>query len=489
MTSAADPGLGAAPTSPNLLWTVIRGALIYGVGDFLPKAASLLLLPLLTVYLMPSELGILAAVATYGQLLSFVLQLNLSGALLRFYTESSDVDRRQLAGTIVAASLLWGLALTALVATLGGPLLDHAFRDVRFDPYLRLGTWLYLLISLRQVPLAVLQMQQRPLLYRALTTVEFVLTTGLMLYFVVGRRAGALGSLTGQTIGQLAALVLLFGAIRRQVTLTLKTDVIWRCLRFSFPLVAYSIGAWTMDATSRVFVEHGVGVAELGVYNVAAQIALIVGFAVNAVGLAFTPIYYQTMATESGPDRIAEFGRRYWAATLALALAVALLAPDLVRLLTTPKYAAAAALVPILVVPQALIAIWQMVVHSFFLKHKTHNLAGLTLLSGAASFGLNAWLVPRWGVVGAALAQVLVHSLMTGGAVYLSRRLVRVPFEVTSMLAASGGAVALYALVGGVTGEGSSPVVLTIRIASVAAYVAALYVTGVLRGREWAKPR
>src|SRR5205823_7319732 len=80
-------------------------ATIYVTGDVLIKAASFFLLPVMTRFLSPEDYGILASVTAFVAVLSLLLQLNVNGALMRFYPEMADEHARQeLVGTLVLFS-------------------------------------------------------------------------------------------------------------------------------------------------------------------------------------------------------------------------------------------------------------------------------------------------------------------------------------------------------------------------------------------------
>lgn len=407
-----------------------RAALIYGVGDVLPKAAAVLVLPLLTRVLSPREYGILSGVTVFSVVLTLILQLSLSGAFVRFYQDSPDeAARRRLFGTLATFYLLWSLLIVTALNVAGGPLLDRVFETVRFDPYLRLGTWLALFNSLSALPLALLQAQERPVLYRTLTFIGFVLTLGGMLVSVLWVRPDALGALAGQTLGAGLATIPYFLAMRRYLGRRLAPDVLGPCLLFSLPLAVYAVGGWLVDSSNRVFIERFLSVADLGRFNAASQLALGLGFALNAVGLAYSPLFYETARTESGRSQLARFGLLYLAVTVGLALALAVFAREALEILTDSRYHSAYRVIPVLAATQCLTCVWHMIANPLFLKRKTTVLAGAMLASAALSLGLNLQLVPVLGLMGAALAPLGAGLFLNAVVAVVSLRVYPVPYD------------------------------------------------------------
>jgi O-antigen/teichoic acid export membrane protein len=407
-----------------------KAALIYGVGDLLPKMATVLLLPLLTRVLSPGEYGTFAAVTAFALVLGLVLQLSLSGALFRFYQDCrDDAERSTLVGSLLLLALGWSLAVVAGLNLFGARVLDRLFQTVRFEPYLRIGTWLAFFNSIPALPLAMLQARERPVLYRALTFTSFLLSTGGMLAFVLAVRPDAVGALTGQTLGAGLATIPYLIAVRRYLRLRPAGPVIAASLLFCLPLAAYAVGGWVVDGANRVFIERFLSVADLGRFSAASQLALGLGFVLNAVGLAYSPLFYETARLDSGRVQLARFALVYLAGTLGLALALAVFAREALQLLTAPRYHSAYRLVPILAATQCLTCVWQLVANPLFLQRRTSVLAAVMLASAGFSLGLNLWLVPRLGLAGAALASLGAGLFLNAVVGAISLALYPVPYD------------------------------------------------------------
>ncbi|HSW21367.1 MAG TPA: oligosaccharide flippase family protein, partial [Burkholderiaceae bacterium] len=78
------------------LW---RDGVVYAAGTILSRGIALLLLPLLTRVLSPSEYGALDMIVTCGVLINLIVPLETSQALARFWNERGEGEpRRRLAG-------------------------------------------------------------------------------------------------------------------------------------------------------------------------------------------------------------------------------------------------------------------------------------------------------------------------------------------------------------------------------------------------------
>ncbi len=422
-----------------------KAAAIYATGDILIRAANFFLLPLLTHYMSPREYGILGSVTPFTLFLGLILQLNLNVAMMRFYGDFDDENkRRQFTGTLMLFTLAWASLLVVLLNILGPALLNHIYREVRFEPYLRVGTWIALCNTIGILPLAMLQMQQRPGMHRLFAMSTFALNAGFTLFFVIYLRMGAYGALLGQLIGAGAAAGAYLVLIRRHIELKIVRNMLKLCLAFSLPLLVCALGGWAMDTSNRIFIERLISLDQLGLFNLASQFSMILTYLLSGVGLAFAPLFYETVKMPGGKAVLARFGVLYIAAAAGFTLAVAVFSGPAIRLLTQPRFHDSARIVPILALTQALTAFWQLIVYPVMLKERTSWLMILVLISAAISIGLNFWLVPVFGVIGAALASLGGNLVLNAIVFLLSRRVYPVPYDYRRMGIALIVALALY---------------------------------------------
>jgi O-antigen/teichoic acid export membrane protein len=416
--------------SGNPMRKLPMAAMIYATGDILIKATNLLLLPILTRFLTPEDFGILASVTAFSTVLSLCLQLSLANSLMRFYPDAMDeTERKNVVGTVALFTAAWALLIVLLLNLVGGTLLDHIYRNVRFEPYLRIGTWIAFLLALNTLPLTVVQMQQRPMLHRAFSLAGFFATAVFMLVLVVEFRMGATGGLVAQAAGAAVTAIPSLFFMRRHMNLTITTKILKTCLLFSLPLVLYGVSGWVMDTSNRVFIERYVGLGQLGLFNIGSQFAMILGFVLGAIGLALTPLFYETARLDHAPELLARFGLLYIACTLGLGLIVSVFSREAIQLFTQPAFHDAYEVVPVLTATQALTGVWQLIAPPVMLKQKTGTLAVIVTVVACLSFGLNMWLIPAYGIMGAALSPFIANVLLNLMVFVVSIRLYPVPYN------------------------------------------------------------
>src|ERR1700690_1723804 len=161
----------------------------YLLGQMFQKAVALLLLPVWTIYLTPSDYGIMGTLAAYSGVLGILLMFGIYGAVTRHYFDFKDdheTQRRYVSSNFLFLAVVSG-AVLAILALFGHPLWAQATSNaIPFRPYVVL-----MLIScygglLYRLPYSLYQALQKVRKCVTFDFVSFILSTVICLVFVVG---------------------------------------------------------------------------------------------------------------------------------------------------------------------------------------------------------------------------------------------------------------------------------------------------------------
>lgn len=97
--------------------SLIKNSGIYSIIILLQKGINFLLIPILTIYLTPSDYGIISVVTTINAFLNVFYLFGLNGSLNRFFYEYKEDNKKieKLFGTIITFVLINSFVLTVLL--------------------------------------------------------------------------------------------------------------------------------------------------------------------------------------------------------------------------------------------------------------------------------------------------------------------------------------------------------------------------------------
>ena len=420
-----------------------RASVIYGLGSMALRGATFLLLPLYTRHLTPADYGVIALAATLTAALGILYPLGLHGAITRFYFAIPYREaRQQNLGNIWMVMVMSTLGMTILLDQFGARLSSLFLRDIPFPPYIRLAIWTACCNILSLLPLNLLQIQKRPGLYVLMTAANTLLSNGLAIGLVVFYGQGAYGYLLSLFLtSALLALPYVVYTLC-SVRLLLRWSIIKATLIYSLPLVPHGLAGWLLELSDRIILERYVSLREVGLYALGYQFASLVTMVATAMNTAWVPFLFSTDA-QQGTTHTPDLARLVTYYTLVLcwvALGLALFAQEALRWLTAPAFHEAYRVVPWVIGGLLFGGLYFIPANFLFLRSKTGWIPLVTLASGGVNVGLNLWLVPRYGMLGAAWTTCIAYAVMLVLVWAVSQRVYPLTYEYKRL-----GAIALAA--------------------------------------------
>jgi O-antigen/teichoic acid export membrane protein len=96
--------------------TFVRASVVYLAGNVLNSALPMLLLPVLTRYLTPTDYGIVATSTVLLQIFSVILGLNAFGLISRAHFDNDEHSLQRLVSTNLALALILSACLFLIIA-------------------------------------------------------------------------------------------------------------------------------------------------------------------------------------------------------------------------------------------------------------------------------------------------------------------------------------------------------------------------------------
>jgi O-antigen/teichoic acid export membrane protein len=379
---------------------------IYAFGNLLYRGASFVLVPLYVHYLTPAEYGTLEVLTVTGALIQTLLGAGVAHSVLRFYYEYTDqADRHRVVSSALIGSMVVALAGALLLAPFAGRISLKLFGTAEWATALRIILMTIAFEISREISLAYVRATERSWLFVGVSVCQLVLQVGMSLLTVVYWRLGALGIV----IANLTTVIVIWALLTRHTLRECGIRVDWSKLRaivqYGHPLMLSVIVSSLVGSSDRLFLNAYVSAAYTGVYALALRIVQAIPvLLVDPFTKSFGPFRFAIMRQENAGAIYARI-LLYFAALSGLAMVtLAALAPELVRLISDDDYAAAASVLPILLIPAALQGVIYIFQTGSYVQKRTKSILYANSITSALNFALNLLLIPRYHMFGAAIA-------------------------------------------------------------------------------------
>ncbi|XVH32250.1 oligosaccharide flippase family protein [Haloferacaceae archaeon DSL9] len=413
------------------------------------KIRGLLVIPLLTIFLGAAEYGAYVQVFAIATLLGQVAALGLDTGIVQFVQQYDD-DRTETYWTITAAMAATGLVVMALIAATAPLFSAYTLGTRAFADVFVVGAALVPLTIGFRLGQGYLRATRRIKLYSATDAAEVYLHVIGVVVVVFLTDWGIVGVMGSVVATRALVVCSIHAGIVREIGVTAPSlDRLSRYLGYSLATMGTDVARSMLTRTDRVLVGYFLGASAVGVYSVAYQTAYVMMLYVRPLSITLFPEFSRLWNTDRERVRtLTVSGLRYF-----FALAVPsiggfwLIGADVLGLLTTPDVAAAAAPLLVLIAIGILLeGLSEIYTQLFYAANATR--VPLLIQGGAAlvNVGLNAALLPIFGIAGAAVATILTFALAAGATAGGFQRWFRVVPPSRAVLAPLVGTAAMIAV-------------------------------------------
>jgi O-antigen/teichoic acid export membrane protein len=472
---------------PQHISALFRNLAIYGVGDVATSLISLLLLPVFVRYLTPEDYGVITMLLSIEAITKVAFRWGVDTAFMRLYYDCDDDRSRQRLASTIAFFLL----------AVNGSILVGALASAPWLTWHLIGpaqSWILVALTLVNtfvagfffIPFQVLRIGGRS---REFISISFSRSAGTVvarLVLVIWAGLGVLGIVLADVMVTAALAVVMtrwFGPLIRPV---FSRSVLREALAFGLPRVPHSVAHQIIGFADRYFLKFYRGLSDVGLYSIGATFGLALKLFLSAFETAWTPFFLGVM---HDPDarRIYSTTSTYIVAALVLLVAgLCALAPDVVRLFTTPEYHEAARVTPWIALGVMCQGLYLVGSIGLVITKRTAFYPLATGLAAGASLLANMTLVPRFGIVGAAWANLVAYATLAIATSTFSWRVYPIPYEWSRLLRVAVAGAFGYSTAVWAVPEAVAPVAgLLLRgLATVSVYLGVLYVTGFFHAGE-----
>lgn len=403
-----------APAHTLTAERALRNAGIYGVTAGLRGGVGFLLLPLYTRALTPSEYGRLAIILVITSAATIVFSFGLDFALFRGFFQLASQPAKQLRLVdslwtfVIVASLAAALSLSLAIAPWLPPGAIVSPGELTISLLAAA-----LLVSATTIPLSLMRAQQRLRDYVVLSALYAGATAVSTLLLVVVLDYGVRGWVVAMLITNLATFLAAVRLVPWRFPRLFERPALREGLLLGLPLIPHFLGHWALTLADRAVLAGLVSTATVGIYTLGATLALPALILVQAIGQAFMPNYAAAAVDDGARLRLSGIVSVQAVCVLMICLAVALLGPNLVAVVSPPEYHDAAPLVPWIALGYAFLGLYSIPMNALSLgMGRTKFVWIATAVAAATNIGLIYLLVPAHGLLAAAIASAVGYLVL-----------------------------------------------------------------------------
>jgi O-antigen/teichoic acid export membrane protein len=411
---------------------------IYTISTVIQRAEGFILLPILTdtSYLATkSEYGDYTLIYTFIAFMNVFYLYGIDAAFLRYYflgrQKKEDIYR----------SAIQILSLTALISSvliflLAEPLSLFIFNESNYTFFVRIAAAILLVDSLCSLPYLILRAEERSVLFTVIRLGRFLLELLLDIVFVVFLKTGVKGILYANLLAALVNLLVLIPSQWHYLRGKFSFPAIRDLLRFGLPMIPNGIAYLVVEISDRYLMLHLLDKDKVGEYSANYKFGTLMLLLVTAFRTAWQPFFLKVSPQPDAKKIYSRVMTYYILGAAVVVLLGSLFIEYLVKMPITGQitmlgreYWGGIRIIPLILLSYMLYGIYTNLMVGIYIQKKSEWMVLFTGLAAIVNIGSNIYLMPRYGLIGAALATLLAYFIMTISIYIANQKIYTVAYE------------------------------------------------------------
>ncbi|MEZ8887941.1 lipopolysaccharide biosynthesis protein [Vibrio sp. 10N.247.311.14] len=410
---------------------ILKTSGIYIISTAVSGITPILLIPILTSYLSPTEYGNLSMFTILSAAMTSVMGFGTVGAANRKYFDNkSDFEiiksYNSACFTILLYSILMIIPVVVYIYNVGYVYLDippewalycFLIGIFTFVVNFRLGQWQIRGIAWKY---ACVQVGQSLLVF----IITFLLIKQGEYREEVRVYAGVITSII---VGTIAIFLL---AKERLLSCKANKEQILEALSFGLPLLPHILGGLVINTFDRYYIGLYLGKESLGYYSLGISIALIMSMFFHSINKAYSPWVFKKLSMDNQDSNVQVVKNCYqlFIFLIFISLMIYLLGPWVFKLIIDDKFNQSIPIVIILMISQVFLGAYLVVTNIVFYSKRTKYIAISTLTCGIVNVALLLILTPIFNLQGAAYSSLLSNMFLFILTWYIAIKVHRLPW-------------------------------------------------------------
>ena len=392
---------------------LIKNTIYYSIGEIIPRIISFLLLPILTTYLTTAEYGINTYTTTVMSFTFVIGALSLNTFILRFYYATKDeIERKKIIWSVFIFMCIFNVFLSLLQLLIFPIIINYLNINIPFNPYFSISIINNFFDIIALIPLVLYRVKEDARGFLILSLSRTLLQFILVYIFVVLLGKGLEGSYYARLLVNVPFMFLYYYLIKKDTIKMMDYAILKKAIKFSLPLLPGSLAYLFVSLSDRIVLERYVSLDELGIYSVAATLALVLNIVIQALYKTLEPVLFREYHGNNFEEINLKFYKLYLCILIIAAFGTACLSKEFFLIATSTAFLSAYKIVPFLLISVVLSGINTYLNILMITLNKQKLVSIISIISGVLSVTLNLILIPVLGFYGAIIASSISFLLV-----------------------------------------------------------------------------
>ncbi len=382
-----------------------------------------------------SAYGDLSLAYMFIAFLNVLYLYGMDSALLRYFFlgehKQEDVYKTALIG-VLANSLFLSAVLFIFASFFGNLIFGHH----SYDNFVWFIALILLFDGIGNLPYLILRAEEKSVTYSSIRVGRFLLELTLNIIFVIVLRMEVAGILYANILASLINLLVLLPYQKKYIKGIFDKELFKSLLWFGLPLLPNGLAYLTVQMSATYLMSLLLNKDTLAVFSASYKFGSIFLFVVMAFRTAWQPFFLKIAKQDNAKEIYSKIMTYFVLLGILIIISGSLLIEYIVKLplffgkpFMGEHYWAGLKIIPIILTAYLFYGIYVNLTVGVFIEKKTNLMIIFTGLAAIVNVVGNIYMMPAFGIMGAALVTLLSYFTMAASIFIANQRIYPIPYD------------------------------------------------------------
>jgi len=409
---------------------------IYGISTIVGRFLGFLLVPFYTHFISPGAMGVYTNIYAYLAFLNIVFIYGMDAAFMKYSSLAGPNEKKDVFSTAYLSVVVTTLLLTAALFLLRHPFIRMMEVPGHYARLVYYTVFILLFDTLALIPFANLRLERKAKKFAIIKLGNILLNLALNLLFFIQFHMGIEAIFAANLIASAATFLALLPEIRARLTFHIQGPLFRRLLRFGLPYLPASLASIMIQVIDRPIVLAKTNLETLGLYQTGHKLGIFMMLVVSMFQYAWQPFFLNNAREKNAKEIFAKVMTIFVAAASLLWVVISLFidmaagwefSPG--RSIIEKSFLPGLVVVPVILLAYLFNGIYVNLWAGLYIQEKTKYFPLVTGAGALVNVAVNLLLIPKLGIMGAALAILASYMTMSALLQYFSQKFYPIAYE------------------------------------------------------------
>ena len=408
---------------------------VYGISTIIGRFLTFLLVPFYTNVFTPFDYGVVSNLYIFIAIFNVVLIYGMDAAYLKFASNIVVGDDKDNFSTpylsVLGVAALLSLLMISFKASI------YSVLDIP-DGFYKLIYYvapILFLDAICVIPFIKLRLERQAKKFALFKTLNILVNVFLNLFLILKLKWGIEAVFFSNLVASATSFVLVFPSVVKNLRLKINKTLLKRLLKFGLPYLPAGLAGMLIQGIDRPILTHLTDLGTAGLYSANYKLGIFMMLFVNMFQYAWQPFFLQTAQEKDAKNIFSKVLTYFTLAASFVLVIVSLFVADIAQIsihghtIIGREYLSGLIIVPVILLGYLFNGLYVIFTAGIYIKEKSIYVPIMMIIGASVNVGINYWLIPSWGIMGAALATLAAYFVMAVGYFFVTQNIYKINYE------------------------------------------------------------